>query len=233
MGQLNCFAKDKDSKAHSRKFKNLPKFSIITTERGIAMPIVYPDAAELDITNHAWKCDVYLIPSLETGAEPEITTHEGIGNLGTPMPAWHNLWHYLGRLPAACVGDSALAMLEDLEDTILQIDKAYLGSEWDGSNHVGKWDLNEDFDYHLEQKWTEAAAEVAQYWLAGDWYVNDGRTWVDYAAEMGLDPEIVKGRDWENKVSEASAEFEAEQDQAVTGTYEYMLGLIEDYLDQE
>ena len=197
--------------------------------------IIFPDADELDFPRQEWICEVYLIPSAETGGLPEITTHSGVGNIGTPMRAWNNRWHSLGVLPGRCVGSSALHCLQRLEDDILSLNAEYLGSEWDGSNLVGKWEESEDdpSGQHLEDAWMQAFDDCESYWDAGDWYGADSCTWTDYAKLMDLDPKIVLSKNWENAVSVGASKLEAEQDEPVRGTEEYLLGLIEQYQDEQ
>lgn len=82
---------------------------------------------------------LYLIPAEETrNGVAEVTTFSNVGP-GCPEPAWHSRWHCLGSLSVDFVAESLVEVLESQRDTLEQIAASYLGSEWNGNNHVGRW----------------------------------------------------------------------------------------------
>lgn len=58
---------------------------------------------------------------------------------GCPAPLYHNVHREIGDVPLAANEDSVLEILRDNEDTIREVAALYLGAEWDGHNHVGRW----------------------------------------------------------------------------------------------
>lgn len=108
---------------------------------------------------------LYLIPADETrGGVPEVVTFSNVGP-GCPEPAWHGRWHCLGSLPVEFCADSLVEVLESQRDKLQQIADAYLGSEWDGHNHRGRWEEDVD-DITID-------LECETYWDAGDWLGSD------------------------------------------------------------
>lgn len=84
---------------------------------------------------------------------------------GSPEPAWHGRWYGLGSPGTEYVAESLVEYLQGHEDELRRISAAYLGSEWDGSNHRGRW------ADHIgdEAQWFDMA-NVASYWDACDWF---------------------------------------------------------------
>lgn len=107
---------------------------------------------------------LYLIPSAESRSGAiEITLFRNIGP-GSPEPAWHGRWYGLGSPGTEYVAESLIEYLQGHEDDLRRIDAAYLGSEWDGSNHRGRWEDG----YGNEPDWFDLQ-DVASYWDAFDW----------------------------------------------------------------
>ena len=105
--------------------------------------ITYPTATELDTEDPhhiGWSVDIYFDPKAL-----EFIPFRGVGNKGTPAPAWHNRWAYVTSYGPNCVGASILEALQGHEDLARDVAETYLGSEWNGNNNVGRW--NEDAAY--------------------------------------------------------------------------------------
>jgi len=119
---------------------------------------------------------LYLIPADETSSGvAKVTTVRNVGP-GCPEPAWHSRWHCLGNLSVDFIAESLVEVLESQRDTLEQIAASYLGSEWDGSNHVGRW-----------REWLdgiEIDLECETYWPASDWL---GQTTLEETARDVLD----------------------------------------------
>src|SRR5690348_7086271 len=72
------------------------------------------------------------------GDEIRVYTFNAIGS-GTPMSVWHNRHRMIATVDVQTVPDALLEALREHEDTIRAIAARYLGTEWDGSNHIGRW----------------------------------------------------------------------------------------------
>ena len=72
------------------------------------------------------------------------------------------------------------AWLREHEDEVEAIADCYRGSEWDGSNHRGRWgDALTDVEFDLESAWY--SADLPAYWEAGDYLGYDVNAWIDEA----------------------------------------------------
>jgi hypothetical protein len=110
---------------------------------------------------------LYLIPADETSSgAAEVVTFSNVGP-GCPEAAWHGRWHCLGSPSVDFVAESLVEVLESQRDKLQRIADAYLGSEWDGNNHRGKWDKDADIDD------VEIDLECETYWDADDWLGGD------------------------------------------------------------
>jgi hypothetical protein len=109
---------------------------------------------------------LYLIPADETNSGvAEVTIFRNVGP-GCPEPAWNNRWHCLGSLAVDFVADSLVEVLESQRDTLEHIAASYLGSRWNGSNHVGRWaESVDDIQIELDCETYCPASD----WLGCDW----------------------------------------------------------------
>lgn len=91
---------------------------------------------------------------------------------GSPAKAYHGIHRTLGQVPVDADPDSVRDLLQAQESKILGIQERYLGTEWDGHNHVGKWedDDREDFEEQLDLE------GVATFWDASDFFYADPDT---------------------------------------------------------
>lgn len=107
---------------------------------------------------------LYLIPAAESGSGAiEVCLFRNVGP-GTPEPAWHGRWFYIGNPGTEYVAESLIEYLQGHEDDLRRINAAYLGSEWDGSNHRGRWEES----IGDEAPWFDTQ-DVASYWDAFQW----------------------------------------------------------------
>ena len=119
------------------------------------------------------RVSLYLIPAEETdNGVAEVVTFAAIGG-GYPFAAAHGRQLCLGDLPVNFCADSLAETLESQRDKLENIAASYLGSEWDGSNHRGRWD--EDALY------IEINRECESYWPADEWLCGD---WPSTELEM-------------------------------------------------
>lgn len=110
---------------------------------------------------------LYLCPGADTkDGIPEVYLWSNVGS-GCPEPAYNRRWISLGSPGTAYVADALIAKLRGVEDHLLTIDAAYIGTEWDGHNHVGRWE--DAIDGNL-QAVRDAIADVQTYWDADDWF---------------------------------------------------------------
>ena len=92
------------------------------------------------LLDSSWHTDIYLDP--ETG---KVYPFETIN--GTPERAYHNIDQFIcrvgNRAVAKSVRDNILLMDERLKDIL----GLFIGAEWNGQNHVGKWRESRDHDW--------------------------------------------------------------------------------------
>ncbi len=91
----------------------------------------WPDCSGASVT-------LYLIPAAENGGKPQVYTFGHVGP-GTPEAAWHRRHLSLGTVPLDTNAESLKAWLEGQAETLQAISALYQGSEWNGSNEVGRW----------------------------------------------------------------------------------------------
>ncbi len=167
--------------------------------------LTVPTADELDTGDWPddYRRDLYLIPASEADGDlPEVTTHGGVGNIGQPMMSFHHRWAGIGGYGASVQGQGILEILCGLEDELVAVSDAYLGSEWDGSNHIGQWsDDGRDYDgpcAELCEAWSRAVDHgLPSYWDAGDWFGPAGDGWGELCEAYGVDPHRALGTDEE------------------------------------
>ena len=195
------------------------------------MRVLYPSAEELDTAGcrDDYRVALYLVPGGETeDGVPEVVTHTGVGNIGTPMPAFHHRWLRIGGYGPGTVGESVLSSLREGEDVWLAWSESYLGSEWDGRNLVGSW---ADTDAVLDYEWD--GSELSHYWDAADWFGPAGVDWEDLCEEAGIDPARGLGDDWQDVAAQVAAIVEPRQDERVSGTEDYARDQCEQWRERE
>lgn len=185
----------------------------------------YPSAGELDSAGYAqssgWRADLYLVPAEESeDGVPYVTMHSGLGNIGTPEPAFCGRWTRLGSYGPQTVGDSVLGALQTHEEELVALAESYQGRRWDGHNMRGSWDLDAE---ESPLGGMLDSDNLRHYWTADDWYGPAGIGWEELCAEAKVDPERALGNDWEAAASEVAAIVEAAQDEEVSGTEDYAL----------
>lgn len=152
--------------------------------------IELPSAEELDTgsTSQGYQIALYLIPAKENGGIPCVTTHEGVGNIGYPEPAYHRRWYHLASYGQDVCGESVLAALEEQVDYLIAHSDTYQGSEWDGSNVKGNWANNDDsvFFNFFNHSFYES---LTHYWNASDYLSHGGVTWEELCCDSGVDVE--------------------------------------------
>ena len=198
----------------------------MTNDSTTAAPAIdLPTAEELDSgdrsENSGWLCKLYLVPAEETETgRPRVETFCGVGSVGTPMQAFRRRWLSLGSYGAKIVGESVREQLEVAADLLVATANRYQGSEWDGSDRVGRWalDADDEMDPSLDLPDHDG---LRSYWDAADWFGPAGIDWPELCAEASIDPERAMGDDWEDVADEVAAIVEPLQDEAVSGTADY------------
>jgi len=124
----------------------------------------YDGTPEPDDLRHA----LYLDPETR-----RVSHYEQYGD-GTPMPVHHGR-ALLIDLPRSVVGTAVREVLtgDDCCRLLIAICDRYIGSEWNGSNHVGRWQ-GEDDEYGTElQDMVERVKALFEglpsYWSAGSY----------------------------------------------------------------
>jgi len=201
--------------------------------------IIYPSADSLDSGD--WSADsgysvsLYLLPAEETkSGSVEIYAYSGVGNIGTPMPAFHGRWFGFGSYGVNVCGQSVLDVLKGMESQLLAVATHYEGTRWDGRNHVGVWADEDDLGvgrsrHQLYWSWCDAEDRLRSYWDAIDWFGHASIWWPELCLEAGIDPERALGSDWEQVAEHVGAVVEPLQDEAVSGTAAYAREMAKTY----
>lgn len=197
-----------------------------------ATTIDLPTADDLDTGRvsepSGYRVDLYLVPAAETeNGVPAVEIHSGVGNIGSPAPAFHGRWRYLGSYGAKVVGESVLEQLVEASESLLALAHDYRGSEWDGHNHRGCW--SDDDDLGGEPEDVVDLSDVRCYWDAFEWFGPADVSWAELCEAAGVDAERVLSDDWEDVAREVAAIVEPQEDQAVSGTEDYALQMAENY----
>lgn len=191
--------------------------------------ILWPEASDLDTVGNRsdYSLKIYLDPDT-CDDEVRICLHGGVGNTGSPEPAWHGRWAHIGTVGADVIGESVLAALRSCESAILDAAADYRGSRWDGSNYRGVWEDGCEPAMALSYAWDRAVEDHLRHaWHACDWYVD--ASWASLCAEHGLDPD--DGEQLIDALEEAEAGRQAAEAVTVTGTRDHLAALLRDYLD--
>jgi hypothetical protein len=113
---------------------------------------------------------------------------------GTPMPAWHGRWaHVLDVPPETCGQDIAHTLGSDAcLNALVSLAESYIGSEWDGSNMVGRWERKPEDEYNPDPHGLEAAIDADRvvwrtYWCAKDYIWGNASSVVDVINSALLD----------------------------------------------
>ena len=108
------------------------------------------------------KTDIYLDPEKKA-------VYTFVGSNSSPMDAFHNIDLLLMRVHNGSIASSVQAAIENISENIGSVIDLYLGTEWDGSNHVGRWDegLCDELEC-LQEKLSLTPA--ACYWDASEWF---------------------------------------------------------------
>ena len=112
---------------------------------------------------------------------------------GTPMAVWHNRHLVLGRAPVEAVPEQLEKALraDDAQDAIRALAARWLGDEWDGSNHVGRWRDHEELDTDCQRFERAFLADVPQYWDAADWFSGNPEEVIKQAiADASIDAAV-------------------------------------------
>ena len=193
--------------------------------------IILPPADDLDTgASSEWKVDLYLVPAAESvSGKPEVTTHGGVGNIGTPMPAWNRRWASIGSYGGLTQGTGVLSVLKELDAALVAVSDAYCGSEWDGSNMVGQWPEDHNYDgagAELAESWLQAVdSGLPGYWDAGDWFGHAGEGWGELCETYNIDAHRALGTAEERAtvVEELRTAIRAEgTDEPVIGLGDYL-----------
>lgn len=93
------------------------------------------ELAERDY-NHpisGYRIEVYLNPE-----NHEVYTFDFVGS-GVPTAAWHHRHVWICTIPDRAIPESVVEVLSGYVGHLVAICDNYLGTYWDGSNHVGRW----------------------------------------------------------------------------------------------
>lgn len=199
-----------------------------------------PSAEELDTggKRQDFQVRLYLVPTAEARGEenvPLVTTHCGVGNIGTPESAYHGRWLSLGSYGAEIVGQSVRDFLEAHADHLCALAGSYAGSDWDGHNRVGRWSEDrDDLQAELGHIWSEARRldEIKAYWTADDWYGASGMGWLELCRDAQIDPELALRDDWEAAVATVVARERESADEIVSGVEAYVRQTALDYREE-
>jgi len=128
---------------------------------------------------------VYGIPAQES----TDGSHQVCLRMSAPEMAANRRWLLLGHVPLSAIGADVQTALEANADLIADALDGYLGAEWDGQRHIGRWATDtghpapEQQDGAL-QRVTEALDRVRYRPAAAVWF-RHWRIDVDLAAPPG------------------------------------------------
>jgi len=133
------------------------------------------------VSGHVTK--IYLDPERGTVHATQLDQN------GWPARAHHNIDQCILVVEGNAIPSSVVSAVLVVEDEILALLGFYLGTEWDGSNHVGQWaegawDAMCALDTAIERQ------EITCYWDAGDW-LAEGEDELIAALRSGQTPEEV------------------------------------------
>jgi hypothetical protein len=170
------------------------------------------DLADEDYVCHSgWHNDIYLDPG--TGKVYTFYTDNAV-----PISAYNGIDQRIYRVHRdavpTSVRDNILSMGEWLSDML----ESFVGTEWDGSNHIGVWkestdDLHwrEPFDRHFEEH-----IQIKYYSDPDEWFTDQDlkKLWRDGETPPGvLDKSCLDNGDSCCKESDALAYLQAKWDE--------------------
>lgn len=207
--------------------------------------IELPEADELDTAhaeeNSGYQVSLYLVPAEENDGEvPRVASHSGYGNIGTPMLAFNGRWAPIASYGPQVVGASVREMLEEISDVLVAYAKRYEGTEWDGSNHKGMWDLDDLYEgegffasqvaFPLVDSWNKNEHLISHYWHASDYFGPAGIDWEELCDEAGIDPKRAFKEELYVLAEIIEANIQDQQEESVTGTAYYAEQCAKDYI---
>jgi len=108
------------------------------------------------------KTDIYLDPEKKA-------VYTFVGSNSSPMAAFHNIDLHLLTVHNGSIPSSVQAAIESVSENIDSVLALYLGTEWDGNNHIGQW--GEDFGAEVECLQEKLSSiPLACYWDASEWF---------------------------------------------------------------
>ena len=166
------------------------------------LDIVLPTAEDLDTAGEmsGYAKSLYLIPATDS-TPAEVTVAGAIGN-GSPMPAFHNLWRYLGGYGENVVGHSVLGILKGKTAKLKELSDAYLGAEWNGNNDIGNWD-EEGTSYWDRYELADSGYET--YLDCGQWLAEDPCSFSGLCENIDVDPSDPKAVELVSAMIESEA----------------------------
>lgn len=178
-----------------------------TTETQLLASIL--ELAERDY-NHpisGYRIELYLDPE-----NCIVYTFDCVG-AGVPMLAWHRRHRWICTIPDRAIPESVAEVVTAHVGHLVALCERYLGTEWDGSNHVGRWAEPYEPSYFD----CEPGLDFACYWDPGDWFSGDGTdTEIRELAAQGHTPadimaELYLGDQYNGQVEpEAALEYVTE-----------------------
>ena len=85
------------------------------------------------------RCAVVIDPE-----DRRVWVYQAVGS-GTPACIWHRRAVYFG-VPAGTSLEDVERILRENEEIVENVIASYRGCEWDGHNHVGRWEGDDEAD---------------------------------------------------------------------------------------
>jgi hypothetical protein len=133
--------------------------------------------AELDGRSYEYPISGYQIELYLDPETPEVYLFEHVG-AGVPMAAWHRRHRWVCSIPDHAIPASVVEVLETYVGHLVALVEAYEGSEWDGSNYVGRWSDMAELDPDCWGRW-----EFSCYWDPYLWFEGSDREILELAAQ--------------------------------------------------
>lgn len=132
-----------------------------------------------DHGHQGWRHFLYLDPEAR-----EVSTWSVVGG-GMPAPVFHAR-AVMMSLPD-CHGEDLHTWCVNNLDRIEGLFARYLGSDWNGSNWIGQWEVVDEYDDPTEYEWE--FSDLPGIWSADEWMGGDGGPGTEELNDYLADPE--------------------------------------------
>jgi hypothetical protein len=136
-----------------------------------------------------WQTNIYLNPENET-------VYTFLTCNSVPASAYHNIDQFICKVWNEAIPESVRDGVMSVIDRLQAILDDYQGSEWNGSNHVGRWKIRGTEDDQESYEPISQDISIGYYYDPCDWFVDQdemiktfcaGKTAQQYCDDSNLD----------------------------------------------